>query len=370
MVKDEVYTIWLSKFPKVGLVHKKELFKRYPDLESLQIAREKGFQDCEFINSHEGMISLAERFDEHIKRIREYEEYVERISSKKVYLLTLTSPLYPESLRNMEDSPLVIYAQGQVRRPEIGIGIVGSRRCSDYGRKAANHIAKELASYGVNVISGLAYGIDKAAHIGALEGDGYTTAVLAGGIHQCYPKEHQKLFDEIKEKGCILSEEMYGCETKPYMFPKRNRIISGMSRGVVIVEAAQKSGSLITADFALEQGKEVFTVPHRIFDGFAEGSNNLIRQGAKVVFGAEEILQEFVQFDKKKKNIDEKFEKVLDEIEKIVYSCISYEPIHLECIFDALQDVSMEDLHYYLVMLEMKGLIIKKSGCYYARSEV
>ncbi|MBN2221237.1 MAG: DNA-processing protein DprA, partial [Vallitaleaceae bacterium] len=273
-------------------------------------------------------------------------------------------------LKNIADSPLVLYAQGKIEKTKLGIGIVGSRRCSDYGRKVSNFLAKELASYGVNIISGLAFGIDKAAHIGALQADGYTTAVLGGGIHACYPKEHQKLFDEIKEKGCILSEEMYGCETKPFMFPKRNRIISGISHGVLIVEAAKKSGSLITADFALEQGKEVFTIPHRLFDGFAEGSNNLTRQGAKMVYCAEDILQEFVQFDKKIKENNEKIEKELDEMEKIVYSCISYEPSHIENIFGKINGTTMEDLHYYLLLLEMKGLIHKKSGCYYARSEV
>ncbi len=220
-------------------------------------------------------------FDLHRKRIKEFERYYEMLASKNVEVLTPVDSNFPKRLKEISDCPVTLYKKGVKSVPKTCFAIVGARRCSVYGRKVALEMARELSKAGVNVVSGLAYGVDVAAHQGALNGGGLTTAVLGGGLHRCYPAKHDKIFDEIIQTGWVVSEEPFGRETEPYMFPKRNRIISGMCEGVLVVEAAKKSGSLITVDFALEQGRDVFTVPGRLYDSLAEGTNNLIRQGAK-----------------------------------------------------------------------------------------
>jgi len=311
------------------------------------------------------------------------------------------NPSYPKRLLEIVDPPALLYIRSKKFQDqssffkEPGIALVGARRAGLYGRDVSKMLAKQLAKKGVHVISGLAYGIDKASHEGALEAGGFTTGVLGGGVDTCYPPQHQSIFDEIIEKGCVLSEEPFERKTQPYMFPKRNRIISGMSEGVVVVEAAQKSGSLITADCALEQGRDVFAVPGRILDPKAAGCNHLIKQGAKPVFSVDDIMVELSQFPHNISNKYDKIEKKLEEKEKIVYSCISYEPIHEEvliksvfqeisqCIsvdgytedytyeeMEILKQMTDADIKLCLLTLELKSVIVKKSGCYYARSEV
>jgi len=328
-------------------------------------------------------------------KYNKFQKYYNRLISINIQVFTVLDEEFPIRLLDIEDCPIVIYMKGNAKLPEFGIGIVGARRCSDYGRKVAHYMARELAKEGVNIISGLAYGVDVSSHLGALEANGFTTSVLGGGLHECYPPKHLSIFNQISEAGCLISEEPYGKMTEPYMFPKRNRIISGLSHGILVVEAARKSGSLITVDFALEQGREVFTVPGRLFDPLAEGTNNLIKLGAKQIFTCDDILDEFVNIFKKNGNKSNEFEKKLEEKEKIVYSCISYDPIHEEILVNDVFDkvnicvgtftkdsefnkdelkilaaMDESDIHLSLLGLELKGLIIKKSGCYYARSEV
>lgn len=200
---------------------------------------------------------------------------------------------YPARLRKIFDPPEVLYYRGRLPKDELLVAVVGARKASAYGRNAATMLAAGLAAAGVGVVSGAARGIDSAAHTGALDGGGYTVAVLGCGVDVVYPPENGKLLDRIAEQGAIISEYWPGAEPQARFFPVRNRIISGLARGVVVVEAAAKSGSLITADWALEQGRDVFAVPGSIFSGTSSGANKLLKQGAKPVTSAADILEEY-----------------------------------------------------------------------------
>ena len=393
-MNETIYAIWLSALKGMTPNRCYTLFNLFGSFTMIYESININFNQYFKINSRNPSLKQSDIVN-HKKNLNKYEEYYYKILSKDIYVLTPLDDEFPDKLKEVIDCPITLYVKGNYKIPEFGIGIVGARRCSLYGKKVAKQFAKDLAAQGVNVISGLAYGVDVASHIGALENGGFTTAVLGGGLQACYPTKHQSIFEEITSKGCVISEEPYGKKTEPYMFPKRNRIISGMSHGVLVVEAAKKSGSLITVDFALEQGRDVFTVPGRLFDPLAEGTNNLIKQGAKIVYNYDDILSEFVDIFKKRKKKTDKIEKKLEEKEKIVYSCISYDPVHEELlvkhIFETinlcmgalgevndysederniLNKMEESDIHLSLLTLELKGLIVKKSGCYYARSEV
>lgn len=210
--------------------------------------------------------------------------------------VSINNKIYPKQLRNIYNPPIKLYALGNIDiLNQKGLAIVGSRKATGYGIKVALKISRELSEKGLHIISGLAKGIDTYAHIGNIMSNnlGKTIAVLGSGIDIIYPKENRNLAIEIiKKGGCIISEYPIGNKVQPKNFPERNRIISGLSNGVIVIEASEKSGALITADFALEQGKEVFAVPGNIFNENSIGTNLLIKQGANVVTDVKDILEE------------------------------------------------------------------------------
>lgn len=214
----------------------------------------------------------------------------------KIEEISIESNEYPEQLRNIYDAPLKLYVLGnKVLLKQKGIAIVGSRKATEYGKKVALQLSKKLSENGINIISGLALGIDTCAHLGTLQQNniGKTIAVLGSGLDEIYPKQNIKLAKNIIENGgCIITEYPLGRKPEKLNFPQRNRIISGLSKGVVVVEASEKSGSLITSEFALEQGREVFAVPGNILNFTSVGTNNLIKQGAKLVTNYMDILEE------------------------------------------------------------------------------
>lgn len=208
----------------------------------------------------------------------------------------IESDYYPEQLRNIYDQPLKLFVLGNKELlKQKGVAIVGSRNATEYGKKVALQFAKELSEHGINIISGLAVGIDTCAHLGTLQPNsiGKTIAVLGSGLDEIYPKQNIELAKQIIQLGgCIITEYPLGTKPEKLNFPQRNRIISGLAKGVLVVEASEKSGSLITADFALEQGREVFAVPGNVLNKTSVGTNNLIKQGAKLVTTYKEILEE------------------------------------------------------------------------------
>ena len=218
-----------------------------------------------------------------------------------INIITLQDSLYPPKLLEIYDRPPFLYVKGNLKKDDIDIAIVGSRLASTYGKYTTERISRELALRGVTVVSGMARGIDSAAHQGALTARGRTIAVLGTGLDIIYPPENKKLFAAIGENGAVVSEYPLGTPPLASNFPARNRIISGMSYGVVVVEAGEKSGSLITARLALEQGREVFAVPGTIDSAGSRGTNKLIKQGAKLIENTDDILEEILpQLEKTK----------------------------------------------------------------------
>lgn len=235
--------------------------------------------------------SLADALKSHDYR-QDAERGVASLEKSGARLVTLLDDEYPILLKEIADPPPFFYLKGKLPPPGISIAVVGSRRASQYGLAATRRLAAELAEQGVTIVSGLAMGVDAAAHRTALQSGGSTVGVLGCGIDIVYPSENRLLYREMEERGAIISEFPPGTEPVAQNFPRRNRIISGLSRGVLVVEAAEKSGSLITARFALEQGREVFAVPGGIDTRASRGGNSLIKQGAKLVETAADILGE------------------------------------------------------------------------------
>ena len=219
---------------------------------------------------------------------------IDRAAREGVSIVTVKDPGYPERLRKIYDYPPLLYIKGTLAPEDIPVAVVGSRNASPYGRFVTERLCRELALRGVTVVSGLARGIDTCAHRGALAGRGRTIAVMGCGIDVIYPLDNRKLHGEIVSNGAVVTEFPFGTEPDRPHFPARNRIISGMSLGVLIVEAGEKSGSLITARCALEQGREVFAVPGSIDLPGSRGTNSLLRQGAKLVERVEDILEEIL----------------------------------------------------------------------------
>lgn len=215
-----------------------------------------------------------------------------------VEVLTLDDPRYPAPLKTLYDHPIVLYRRGAPAEADaMAVGIVGSRECTDYGRRQAGRFARELASMGVPIVSGLARGIDTAAHRGALEAKGgRTLAVLGSGLLRVYPPENARLLEEICARGAAYSEFPLRTAPEGVNFPRRNRIIAGLSLGVLVAEAGETSGALLTADWAVEQGRDVFCLPGSVENPLARGCHRLIRQGAKLVETPADVLEEFPAF--------------------------------------------------------------------------
>jgi DNA processing protein len=216
---------------------------------------------------------------------------LDRTIKAGIKIITYSDELYPAKLLNIYDRPAFLYVKGNLTKDEINIAMVGSRQASTYGKYTTERISRELAIKGITIVSGLARGIDAAAHRGALTASGITIAVMGSGLDVIYPPENKKLYAEIVQSGAVISEYPLGTPPLASNFPARNRIISGMSYGVVVVEAGEKSGSLITARLALEQGREVFAVPGSIDSSSARGTNKLIKQGAKLIENIDDILE-------------------------------------------------------------------------------
>jgi DNA processing protein len=251
----------------------------------------------------------------------------------------------------------VLYYRGNLPVNDKLVAVVGSRKASVYGKSAASMLASTLAASNVGVVSGAARGIDTAAHEGAME-KGYTIAVLGSGVDVCYPPENAKLLAQIAETGAVISEYAPGVMAHPGHFPARNRIINGLARGVIVIEAAEKSGALITADFALEEGRDVFAVPGSIFARSSKGANRLIKQGAKLVDSATDVLEEY-GWETAQTN---KTVSVLTSDEHAVYSLLNYEePIGIEAIVTKL-NVLPATAAYILLQLSLRGLTVEHSG--------
>ena len=297
------------------------------------------------------------------------EEEQRRSSALGIAILTLDDQDYPERLRLIPDPPRVLYRLGELLPQDgAGIAVIGARAATAYGRTVAERLGRELAAAGVTVISGLARGIDGCAHRGALAGGGRTVAVLGTGLDRLYPPEHRRLADGIAAQGALLSEFPLGAEPEPWHFPLRNRVISGLARGVVVVEAAVRSGALGTADMALEQGREVFAIPGPITSPTSAGTNRLIRQGAGLVEGARDVLEAFPDLADRLPAADAGTAALagLSEPEQRLLSAIGSAPLPIDDIIRVSPGPAAATAAL-LTALELKGLVRQQPGKIFAR---
>lgn len=316
------------------------------------------------------------------KKVEKELEFADRTC---VSIVTSQDPLYPSQLLSTYDYPAFLYVKGHLKEDDVNVAVVGSRTASTYGKFTTERLCRELVLRGITVISGLARGIDSAAHRGALSGKGRTIAVLGCGLDVVYPPENEELFNEISLQGALISEFPFGTPPNAPNFPARNRIISGISLGVVVVEASEKSGSLITARIALEQGREVFAVPGSIDSSGSRGTNKLIKQGAKLIENVEDILEEIlpqvtrapklVKPDQRQKQPDDQQkiltsspDLVLKETEKTVWQVLSQKPVHIDQIITST-GLTAHEVLVILLNLELQGLIEQKPGKTYMRKE-
>jgi DNA processing protein len=364
MVEEIFYWLALSLTPGVGSTLIKRLLDQFDNPEAVFQAPMKELLRIE---------GLGEKVALEIRK-GPLEKTVERELSllKEVggTILTLKDDAYPKRLRDIYDPPAVLYVRGELKKEdELAVSIVGSRKTSPYGRWITEKVSQELARHGVTIVSGMARGIDSLAHWGAVSAGGRTIAVLGCGVDVIYPSENRNLFRKIIDCGAVLSEFRMGSPPEAGHFPKRNRIISGLSLGVVVVEASAKSGSLLTAGYALEQGREVFAVPGNVgFEG-SRGTNRLIKQGAKMVESSEDILEEILPQWRREEETTQQVEdpgRDLPEEEKILFELLGETPLHIDAI---IQESGFEPgtVSSLLLNLELKRFISQWPGKCFTR---
>ncbi len=343
--------IQLNLLPGVGTTRLEGLVRAF---ESLAAFRRASVEDLTTLGlpAEEAESLLAEA------RMRPVEEEKDRAEAAGLVLVTREDAAYPLPLREVKGAPPVLYQRGEWHPdPDLpAIAVVGTRKPTPYGRQVAQRLGRELAGAGIAVVSGMARGVDGVAHRGALEAQGRTVAVLGCGLDRCYPPEHRALMDAITGSGAVLSEFPMGCPPFAANFPRRNRIISGLVRGVVVVEAAERSGSLITARLGLEQGREVFAVPGPITSPYSRGTHALLRQGARLLGGVEDIFEEL--------NLESaggETEVPLGEEERMVLEHLGLDPVSVDRLVGKT-GLPADRLASVLALLEMKDRVRDVGG--------
>lgn len=354
------YWYWLCNIDNIGIRKITEILNFYGTPYHAFWESKKGLKEIK---------SLSDSDRENIqnsKNIEKIKKSYNKLFRGGVSLITMDDTDYPEKLRHIYNPPYVLYVKGNLpKKDKISIAIVGARNCSDYGKEVTKYFAGILSGMGVQIISGLARGIDGYSHLGALESKGSTFGILGSGIDICYPKESFSLYMKMQEDGGVISEYGMGVSAKPFRFPMRNRIISGLSDGILVVEAKEKSGSLITVDIGLEEGKNIYAVPGSIGSSLSSGCHNLIKMGAKLVTSPQDILEDFsIYYEKNEKSII-KSDKLLEPKEKMVYACLSHLPKHMNEIAEKT-NINIEELSEILLQLELKQLIKENRKNYYS----
>ncbi|MDF2473332.1 MAG: hypothetical protein K0R21_1114 [Anaerocolumna sp.] len=354
------YWYWLCNIDNIGLKKIQTLIDYFMTPEQVFYAKEDELKQFSILSETDiGKIIIS-------KDSAKIQDAYAKLSEKGIYFVTIEDKEYPRKLLNIFQPPFALYYKGSLpREGEKSMAIIGARNCSEYGKEVTKYLSSQLARAGLQIISGLARGIDGYAHEGALAVSGYTYAVEGCGIDICYPKENISLYMDMQLKGGVISEYAPGVYPNPGNFPMRNRIISGLSDGILVIEAKEKSGSLITVDMGLEQGKNIYALPGRSCDLLSRGCNNLIKMGAKLVSGVEDILEDFAPKYEKNENELKNYDKLLETEEKIVYACLSLMPKHLnEIAFEANMDIIK--LSEILFNLELKNYIKQNRKNYYS----
>lgn len=351
MEKNKKYQYWLRCIHGIGNKKQRKLVeycgsaKEVYGLTKSQLLQIGGIRECDA----DAVVLSKKTFD--------LEKEVEILEKTATSMITTEEEEFPMRLRRMPDCPYALFYKGRFPADkEKTAAIVGARMCSSYGRAVGLELGEKLASCGVGIVSGMAYGIDSFGHWGAVRGGGNTYAVLGSGADVCYPAGGRQLYEKIQAQGGILSEYLPKTAPKAALFPARNRLISALSDVVIIVEAKHKSGSLITADFALEQGKDIYAVPGRLCDPQSAGCNELIRQGSGIVTSAEGLLSDLGFLPKERTAENEIIKKSLEKEELLVYSCFDLQSKNIE---ELIRETGLpaQKLADFLVRLQAKGLI-------------
>ncbi len=361
MTENIKYWVWLSSIESIGNRKKLKLLKTYGNPENLWKAPKSEL----ISNKSIGFEIAAILKDTDIRK--KTEENMEKMYQMGIGIIPVSDSRYPGYLKKIHDPPMALYYRGKLQNDELTIAVVGSRNATVYGLNMAENISFKLASRGFTVVSGMARGIDSYAHKGTIRADGRTIAVLGCGLDIIYPSENYELSEKIIDKGVIISEFPIGAPPLPINFPMRNRIISGLSLGVVVVEANERSGSLITANIALDQGKEVFAVPGNANSKTSTGTNRLIKEGAKLVTDIDDILEEMglvcmangkeIAIDVYKGNVL----KGLAGEERIIAEHLLNEELHIDVLAER-SGFSAQLVNSVLVMMELKGIVEQLPG--------
>ncbi len=309
----------------------------------------------------------------HSPDIAKLDKTLEWLDNSSHHLITINDTDYPELLKQIHSAPIVLFAIGERQAlANVYIAIVGSRNPSESGKKIANNFAYELSLSGFSICSGLALGIDYQGHLGALKANQSTIAVLGNGPDRIYPAKHKTLASEIAKTGLLLSEFFPGTSPLPYNFPRRNRIISGLSVGVIVIEAAKKSGSLITANFAMEQGREVFAVPGSIYNPLARGTHSLIKQGAKLIETTEDIIEELsplvnvVINSTSQSGLCSDEQSNLDPYYNTLLNSMGYDDVSIDYLVQS-SGLTADVVSSMLLILELEGMVESRHGGKYCR---
>jgi DNA processing protein len=297
------------------------------------------------------------------RRAVDPERQLEELRLRGIRILHVEHREYPRLLTEASGRPTVLYIRGcLVPADDRSVGIVGTRRSTSYGKGVTERISKDLAAANVTVVSGLARGIDAVAHHVALESGGRTVAVLGSGVDVIYPAEHRRLVERILEHGAVISEQPPGAKPDAPNFPARNRIISGMSLGVVVIEAPARSGALITANFAADQGREVFVVPGNVGNATSSGTNQLLRDGARIVRDGADILEDLGLGVSPPAQLP--LQLPASPLEALILGCLDGEPLHIDEIAEAAS-LTSRDVAETLLLMELKGMVRNCGAQYY-----
>ncbi len=352
----------LALTPGLGPATLKKLVERFGSARQILAASRKALEECPFLRKD----TLGCLCDQKMLATAAAERELQLAEKAGITILCWDDPLFPPLLKEISDPPPMLHVLGD---PQLlsapGIAMVGARAASSYGLQVAGRLAAELARQNLVIISGFALGIDTAAHRGALAAGGKTIAVMGCGLDIIYPSQNQKLHEQIISHGAIISESPLGTQPEGFRFPARNRIISGLSLGVVVVEAAHRSGTLITAHQALEQGRDVFAIPGRIDSPKSEGCHRLIQEGAKLVHNATDILEELALTCTAATEIRPQAPSLPPE-EETVFSLLEVYPRNIETIIQAAQ-LPAHRISEILLHLELRGLVISLPGNHYQR---
>ena len=354
------YEYWFANLMKISCKRKLELRQVIKTAEALYYIEETALK--QYVEDEKERTLILDS----IRSWKIDEEY-QKLEQKEAWFVTILDKRYPKRLRNIPSPPYALFVKGSLPSEDRrSVAIVGARECTPYGEVMAKDFAKTLAQEGVQIISGMARGVDSAGQSGALEAGGSSFGVLGCGVDICYPREKIGLYVDLQERGGIISEFPLGTNPLPQYFPARNRIISGLADTILVMEAKEKSGSLITADMALEQGKDVYALPGPINSRLSMGCNTLIKQGAGILLSPEELLTDLnlCHVNQGEKNQQKKL--LLESDENMVYSCLDFHPQNLEQLMRVTK-FSVTQLLDVLMSLELKGLIEEISKNYYVK---